>query len=196
MLIVYLTKRAKKTKAIGDRILMAIFIGKGPSDKEARQETITGLFVPYVAGCENCGRLFATVSGGIDGNDYNGVCPTVGVITIAPGFEPQRAAKTGNNLTDGATVFVIKGDFDFDGPAIVRSRATDQNLNKLLIGWPMNRPSALMSGSELGPFPIVPNPERLTRSISALMAGEEYQQRAINRTIILLRRKIIGYCLI
>ena len=67
---------------------MAIFIGKGPQDKEARQETITGLFVPHVVGYENSGGLFATVTGGIDGNGCDGVCPTVGVLAIAPGFEP------------------------------------------------------------------------------------------------------------
>ena len=67
---------------------MAIFIGKGPQDKEARQETITGLFVPHVVGHENSGGLFATVTGGIDGNDCNCVCPAVVIIAIAPGFEP------------------------------------------------------------------------------------------------------------
>ena len=120
----------------------------------------TSFCVPWLR--DSSGRDVITVTvdtGGIDGNDCNCVCPAVVIIAIAPGFEPQRAAKTGNNLTDGATVFVIQGDFDFDGPAIVRRIATDQNLNKLLVGWPMNRPSALMSGSELGPFPIIPNPE-------------------------------------
>ena len=67
---------------------MAIFIGKSSSDKGARQEASTGLFVPHVMGYENSGGLFATVTGGIDGNDCHCVCPAVGVIAIAPGFEP------------------------------------------------------------------------------------------------------------
>jgi len=70
---------------------MAIFIGKSSSDKGARQEASTGLFVPHVMGYENSGGLFATVTGGIDGidgNDCNCVCPAVVIIAIAPGFEP------------------------------------------------------------------------------------------------------------